>query len=71
MAPPAGPDWLPQPLRSLVGPLPDARWRTLVPGLFKKVSTFGARFLSQRFASKTATQVLGKPHLALPARSAI
>jgi len=32
-APPAGPDWLPQPLRSLVGPLPDASWRTLVPGL--------------------------------------
>jgi len=44
--------------------------RTLVPGLFNKVSTFGVRFLTRRFASKVATQVLGKPHLALPARSA-
>jgi uncharacterized protein len=44
--------------------------RTLVPGLFNKVSTFGVRFLTRRFASKVATQVLGRPHLALPARSA-
>jgi len=44
--------------------------RTLVPGLFNKVSTFGVRFLTRRFASKVAAQVLGKPHLALPARSA-
>lgn len=44
--------------------------RTLVPGLFNKVSTFSVRFLSRRFASKVATQVLGKPHLALPARRA-
>jgi len=43
--------------------------RTLVPGLFNKVSTFGVRFLTRRFASKVATRVLGKPHLALPARS--
>lgn len=44
--------------------------RTLVPGLFNKVSTFGVRFLTRRFASRVATQVLGKPHLALPGRSA-
>lgn len=44
--------------------------RTLVPGLFNKVSTFGVRFLTRRFASKLASQVLGKPHLSLPARSA-
>lgn len=44
--------------------------RTLVPGLFNKVSTFGVRFLTRRFASKVATQVLGKPHLPLPTRSA-
>jgi len=44
--------------------------RTLVPGLFNQVSTFGVRFLTRRFASKVATKVLGKPHLALPVRSA-
>lgn len=43
--------------------------RALVPGLFNKVSTFGVRFLSRRFASKVATRVLGKPRLALPSRS--
>jgi short-subunit dehydrogenase len=43
--------------------------RTLVPGLFNKVSTFGVRFLTRRWASKVANQVLGKPHLALPPRS--
>jgi short-subunit dehydrogenase len=43
--------------------------RTVVPGLFNKLSTFGVRFLSRRFASRVATIVLGKPHLALPARS--
>lgn len=43
--------------------------RTLVPGLFNKVSTFGVRFVTRRFASKVATQVLGMPHLALPSRS--
>jgi len=44
--------------------------RTLVPGLFNKVSTFGVRFLTRRFASKVAARVLGKPHLALPTRRA-
>jgi uncharacterized protein len=43
--------------------------RTVVPGLFNKLSTFGVRFLSRRFASKVATQVLGTPRLALPIRS--
>ncbi|WP_041790010.1 SDR family NAD(P)-dependent oxidoreductase [Rhodoferax ferrireducens] len=44
--------------------------RTVVPGLFNQLSTFGVRFLSRRVASKVATQVLGKPRLALPVRSA-
>jgi len=44
--------------------------RTLVPGFFNKVSTLGVRFLTRRMVSKVASQVLGKPHLALPARSA-
>lgn len=43
--------------------------RTEVPGLFNKLSTFGVRFLSRRFASVVATQVLGKPRLALPTRA--
>ncbi|WP_369976277.1 SDR family NAD(P)-dependent oxidoreductase [Xanthomonas bundabergensis] len=43
--------------------------RTLVPGLFNKISCFGVRLLTRRFASRVATQVLGKPRLALPARS--
>lgn len=42
--------------------------RTVVPGLFNKLSCFGVRFLTRRFASRAATQVLGKPRLALPAR---
>jgi len=45
--------------------------RTVVPGLFNQLSTFGVRFLSRRFASKVATQVLGRPRLKLPARSAV
>jgi uncharacterized protein len=44
--------------------------RTVVPGLFNKVSSFGVRFLSRRLASRVATQVLGKPRFALPSRSA-
>ena len=43
--------------------------RTVVPGLFNKLSCFGVRFLTRRFASRVTTQVLGKPRLALPARS--
>lgn len=43
--------------------------RTVVPGLFNQLSTFGVRFLSRRLASKVATQVLGRPRLKLPARS--
>ena len=42
--------------------------RTVVPGLFNKLSTFGVRFLTRRFASRVATQVLGKPKLKLPER---
>ena len=42
--------------------------RTLVPGLFNKLSCFGVRFLTRQFASRVATQVLGRPRLALPAR---
>lgn len=44
--------------------------RTVVPGLFNQLSTFGVRFLTRRFASKVATQVLGRPHLKLPTRGA-
>jgi len=44
--------------------------RTVVPGLFNKLSCFGVRFFTRRFASRVATQVLGKPRLALPARRA-
>lgn len=44
--------------------------RTVVPGLFNKLSCFGVRFLSRQFASRVATQVLGKPRFALPERSA-
>jgi short-subunit dehydrogenase len=44
--------------------------RTVVPGLFNKLSCFGVCFLSRRTASRVATQVLGKPRLALPARKA-
>jgi len=44
--------------------------RTVVPGLFNKLSCFGVRFLTRRFASRVATQVLGRPRLALPARQA-
>jgi uncharacterized protein len=43
--------------------------RTVVPGAFNRLSTFGVRFLSRRIASKVATQVLGKPRLVLPVRS--
>ena len=42
--------------------------RTVVPGLFNKLSCFGVRFVTRQFASRIATQVLGKPRLALPAR---
>ncbi len=42
--------------------------RTVVPGLFNKLSCFGVRFLTRRFASRVATQVLGQPQLALPGR---
>ncbi|OYU46701.1 MAG: short-chain dehydrogenase [Burkholderiales bacterium PBB4] len=45
--------------------------RTVVPGLFNQLSTFGVRFLSRRVASKVATQVLGQPRLKLPSRSAM
>lgn len=45
--------------------------RTVVPGLFNKLSTFGVRFLTRRFASRVATQVLGQPRFELPARHAL
>ena len=45
--------------------------RTVVPGLFNKLSCFGVRFLTRRFASRVATQVLGKPRFVLPARKGI
>ena len=47
-----------------------ARKRTVVPGLFNQLSTFGVRFLTRRAASKLASHVLGQPRLALPTRRA-
>lgn len=43
--------------------------RTVVPGLFNKLSCFGVRFMTRRLASLVAARVLGKPRFALPARS--
>lgn len=45
--------------------------RTVVPGPFNKLSCFGVRFLTRRFASRVATQVLGKPRFVLPRRRGI
>lgn len=42
--------------------------RTVVPGLFNKLSCFGVRFLTRRTASRVATQVLGRPRFVLPTR---
>ncbi len=42
--------------------------RTVVPGLFNKLSCLGVRFVSRRLASRLATQVLGKPRFVLPTR---
>lgn len=42
--------------------------RTVVPGLFNKLSGFSVRFVTRRFASWIAARVLGRPKLALPAR---
>lgn len=44
--------------------------RTVVPGLLNQLTCFGVRFMSRRFASKVATQVLGKPKFVLPTRRA-
>jgi uncharacterized protein len=46
------------------------RQRTVVPGIFNKLTCFAVRLLSRRLASRVATQVLGKPRLALPTRTA-
>jgi len=43
--------------------------RTVVPGVFNKLTCFGVRLLSRPAASWVATRVLGKPRLALPARA--
>jgi uncharacterized protein len=42
--------------------------RTVVTGLFNKLSCFFVRFVTRRFASRLATQVLGRPRRELPAR---
>jgi short-subunit dehydrogenase len=44
--------------------------RTVVPGLFNKLSCFSVRLVSRRMASRIATLVLGRPRLELPARKA-
>ncbi len=43
--------------------------RTVIPGFLNKLSCFAVRLVPRRFASWTAARVLGKPRLALPARS--
>jgi uncharacterized protein len=45
--------------------------RTVVLGLFNRISSFGVRFLSRRFASRVAAHVLGRPRLPLPTRNPI
>lgn len=42
--------------------------RTVVPGLFNKLSCLGVRFFTRKFQSRIATQVLGRPKFALPSR---
>lgn len=43
--------------------------RTVVPGLFNKLTCLGVRFLSRPLASRVTTYVLGKPTLVLPVRT--
>ncbi len=43
--------------------------RNVIPGLVNKLSCFGVRLVPRRFASWLAGRVLGKPRLALPART--
>ncbi len=45
--------------------------RTVVPGAFNILTSFGVRFLSRPLASKVATVVLGKPKVVLPARAMV
>lgn len=45
--------------------------RTVIPGLFNKLSCFGVRFVTRRFASRLATLVLGKPRFVLPTREGL
>lgn len=45
--------------------------RTVIPGLFNKLSCFGVRFVTRRFASRIATFVLGKPRFVLPTREGL
>ena len=42
--------------------------RTVVPGLFNQLSTFGVRLMTRQLASRVARIVLGRPRLALPSR---
>ena len=46
-----------------------ANKRTVIPGAINKLSCFGVRLVPRRFASWLASRVLGKPKLALPART--
>lgn len=46
-----------------------ANKRTVIPGAINKLSCFGVRLVPRRFASWMASRVLGKPKLALPART--
>jgi len=46
-----------------------ARKRNVIPGLINKISCFGVRLVPRALASWIAQRVLGKPKLALPART--
>lgn len=46
-----------------------AKKRNVIPGLINKLSCFGVRFVPRWLASWFSARVLGKPKLALPART--
>ena len=60
--PPPGPAWLPQPLRSRVGALPDHRWQRLVPGMIQQLplpSDGGTLLVAQTLVSGLTALLTG------------
>ena len=45
------------------------RKRTVIPGIINKLSCWSVRLVPRRFASWMTRRVMGKPKLALPART--